>query len=162
MKITGTPARTCEGSQSGSGTRRTPCLTRSSQGPHGPPAFLLIKTPIANRLQRPPSCKQHRRTQSMTLPSQPTGSRQHPLSSSRACTVNKHTRTHICMHTHAHTFYKANTLDVRTLDEAPRSLPAPLRLHMHASKMTTAERADTPVESIRAEVPSPLQLINSH
>lgn len=46
MKITGTPARTCEGSQSGSGTHRTPCLTRSSQGPHGPPAFLLIKAPF--------------------------------------------------------------------------------------------------------------------
>lgn len=117
MKITGTPARTCEGSQSGSGTRRTPCLTRSSQGPHGRRHSCSLKHRFANRLQRPPSCKQHRRTQSMTLPSQPTGSRQHPLSSSRACTVNKHTRTHICMHTHAHTFYKANTLDVRTLDE---------------------------------------------
>lgn len=46
MKITGTPARTCAGSQSGSGTRRTPCLTRSSKGPHGPPAFLLIKAPF--------------------------------------------------------------------------------------------------------------------
>lgn len=64
-----------------------------------PPAFLLIKTPSLY----PPSCKQHRRTQSMTLPSQPTASRQHPLSSSRACTVNTHTHTHgrtyACTHT---------------------------------------------------------------
>lgn len=103
MKITGPPARTCEGSQSGSGTRRTPCLTRSSQGPRGRRHSCSLK----HRFRKPsstPTVLQATPTHSVDDPAvtahwKPAASiiEQQGLHCEQTHT---HGRTYACTHTH--------------------------------------------------------------
>lgn len=121
-----------------------------------PPAFPLIKT--RNRLLHPPSCNQQP-TRSVDDPA--VTAHCEPAESIIEQQGRQLEHKHICVRSRTHAFDKAGTLNMRTLDETPPSLPHPCGYTRTPAKWP-AERADTPAESIRVEAPSPLQLINSH